>query len=68
MTKQIILSQIKVLDQEKPAIYEENWKKIIGHGELVLVEESGFRYFNERIYEIEIDNSDFPNFKMKEIL
>ena len=47
---------------------EENWKKIIGHGELILVDESGFRYFNERIYETEIDNSDFPNFKMKEIL
>ena len=47
---------------------EENWKKIIGHGELVLVEEPGIRYFNEQIYETEIDNGDFPNFKMKEIL
>jgi hypothetical protein len=47
---------------------EENWKKIIEHGELVLVEEPGFRYFNKQIYETEIDNGDFPNFKMKEIL
>ena len=44
---------------------EENWKKIMGHGELVLVEKIGFKYFNERVYETEIENGIFPNFEMK---
>lgn len=45
---------------------EKNWKEIVNHGELVLLEVPGFEYFNEKIYECEIDNGSFPDFELKE--
>ena len=43
---------------------ENNWKEIPNHNELVLLENSGFDYYNKKIYENEIKEDIFPNFKV----
>ena len=41
---------------------EENWAEFPNHNEIVLTDK-GVRYYNDKIYEKEIDNGEFPYFE-----
>ncbi len=57
-------SLLSTFEAEKFLSNEENWKEIPNHNELVLLEKPGFDYYNNKIYEVEIDNGIFPDFEI----
>ena len=67
--KQIIIcynkdTLLSINEAEKFLSSEENWKDIPNYNELVLIEDSGFDYYNNKRYYEEIDNGIFPNFEV----
>ena len=55
---------LSIEETEKFLSMEKNWKATPNYNELVLQEDAGFDYYNNKRYYDEMDNGVFPDFEV----